>query len=276
MPVLNHQYATVLSNGDILLKTSANRHTEVFCAQQARLYLMFDAALRSEEDPYDPETAPVPGGYDEFVFAWNLDTICPYSFATYSPDTDTIALDALKEPVPASLLIPTLSNGEAEDDEAMSVKDRRLLQVLLKAAAEREVRQREKARESYQDRKKRRDDSSRRQLYSKGMASLTTSLESGLGRAPRRSLSTRARSASPTPTASSSASRDIYLSNEGSQHAPNIPPTFTVTVTSTPNSSTLSITDTVPTAPTAESSDAAQDEEMAESSTEVNTDVLSA
>lgn len=272
MPVLNHQYATVLSNGDILLKTSANRHTEVFCAQQARLYLMFDAALRSEEDPFDPETAPVPGGYDEFVFAWNLDTVCPYSFATYNPDSDTIALDALKEPVPASLLIPTLSNGEAEDDEALSVKDRRLLQALLKAAAEREVRQREKARESYQDRKKRRDDSSRRQLYSKGMASLATSLESGLGRAPRRSLSTRARSASPTPTASSSASRDIYLSNEGGQHIP-VSPTFTITLTSTPVAST---SDVVGTTGTVVPTHSAQDEEMMDFPAEVSTDAPAA
>lgn len=140
---------------------------------------------------FNPKTAPVPGRYDKFMFALNLGTVYPYSFVMYNPNSDTITLDSLKEPVPLSLLIPTaLSNGKAEDAKALSVRDCRLLQALLKAATEHEVHQHKKAHKLYQDHKKRCNNSFHCQMYWKGMASLATLLESGLRCAPCHSFST--------------------------------------------------------------------------------------
>ncbi|KAH9848484.1 hypothetical protein C2E23DRAFT_938837 [Lenzites betulinus] len=229
MPVLIHQYATVLANGDVLMRTSADRPAEVYCAHQARLFLLFDKSLRTDNntDQFDAATTPIPGGYDQFAFSWNLDTVSPYSFATYNPDTEVSSVDIRRDSVPQSMLIPTLVHGKA-DEEALSTKDRRLLQDLLKAAAERKVRQRDKARDSFQERQKKRDGSARRLLYSKGMSSLAGSLNGGRGNLAlhlhRRPL--RARSASPTPTVSSSTSRITFVAPV-SGDAPPPPPVYT-------------------------------------------------
>ncbi|KAL7279390.1 hypothetical protein ACG7TL_007231 [Trametes sanguinea] len=210
MPRLNHTYASILKNGDVLLQTSAHAEAEVYCAQQVQLFLAFDETLRElgGRKEFDPKKSPVPGGYDQFTFGWNLDTVSPYTFAQINMDTyEVTPLDEGKKPVPAEVLTPTLA-GDGANDDKMSKDDKQLLRKLLIGAAEHEAYSREKARDAYQDRQGRRVKDARKKLYSQGMWALATSLEGDRvhgGYCPYRT-----RSASSTPSSSSSLySRDI-------------------------------------------------------------------
>ncbi|KAI0362869.1 hypothetical protein BV20DRAFT_1058558 [Pilatotrama ljubarskyi] len=197
MPALPHIHRSlsILPNGDVMLRTLSGA-AQLFAPAQVRLYLDFDEQLR-RTNTLDKSTTPIPGGYDDFQFIWNLDTTCQYRFSSHEPEIDTSG-----EPIPAELLLPVVqaANPVAPLGAGVSGDEAALFRRMLLNAAERDQRNQETARARFQERV-----ANRGQKASKHMRAVAMQGPAGLvvGVNEAGPAAKRQRPASPPPTAAS-------------------------------------------------------------------------
>ncbi|KAL7280814.1 LOW QUALITY PROTEIN: hypothetical protein ACG7TL_005758 [Trametes sanguinea] len=194
---LEAQGLSILSNGDVILSSPSNSEAHLFTPAQVRVILEFDAELRRTRK-LDRAATPIPGGYDDFQWYWNLDDNNQYQVAQYDPEV-TVPHDGQAIPMklllPAVTMAPVTANPAAlgsslENDEAG------LFRRMLLSAAERDQRQQETARAKYHERVQLRGRKATDRLRTAAMkAKANMAVASEAGRASK-----RFRTASPTPT----------------------------------------------------------------------------
>lgn len=92
MPILSktlqHQYITILNDGDLLIQIGATAETKWYSPYQAHLYFLFDSLLRnlhSKGKELDLSKYLIPRGYNTFTFGFNLDSTSQYGFVRLNP-----------------------------------------------------------------------------------------------------------------------------------------------------------------------------------------------
>ena len=159
--VLTHRYLAHTEEGDILIRTEAAGETELYTVQQVYQFWLTDGILRGlgPDAPFKYQEMALPGGYESFVFAFNQDTVCPYSFASLG--SDWLVIDGVdKKRVPLDTLLP----GFDPDATTTSALDREKLkryEDLMAWHVDKNLFGRTKSREAYGERDRRRQERSR-------------------------------------------------------------------------------------------------------------------
>lgn len=158
MPVTSvpcNKYATLLENGDVLMKTPISDEAYLVTDRQIQRILEFDAMLRNCKDQrFDIVHEPVPMGYFTFANQFNADDDSPYGVTKLHDDG---TFHVVKKSIPPSTLIAALLEAESQlEAVALAKKEHDLLTKLMLDAAERESRRNERARAGFVERKEKR------------------------------------------------------------------------------------------------------------------------
>lgn len=197
MPILSrtlqHQYITILDDGDLLIQTSTTAETERYSPYQVHLFVLFDSLLRdlhSKGKELDLTKYVVPGGYDMFVFGFNLDTTSPYGFVRLDPESRRPLDEDARRAVPYDLILPR--HKERLEGEAFYLQFRERYEQMSATMLERSLDGTSKAQKAYRERTHRRERNNELLLPQGGRGKKSTAVASKAG---------RTRSASPVPRA---------------------------------------------------------------------------